>query len=47
LRLVLPIIPRPLHDWAYVLIARNRYRWFGKTAEACAMLTPEQRARLM
>lgn len=47
LGLVFQIIPRPLRDWAYDLIARNRYRWFGKTAEACALLTPEQRARLL
>ncbi len=24
------IIPRPIRDWAYDKIARNRYRWFGK-----------------
>lgn len=27
---VVVIVPRPLRDWAYNLIARNRYRWFGK-----------------
>jgi predicted DCC family thiol-disulfide oxidoreductase YuxK len=47
LGLVFQIIPRPLRDWAYDMIARNRYRWFGKTADACALLTPEQRARLI
>ncbi len=47
LGLVFQIIPRPLRDWAYDLVARNRYRWFGKTDEACALLTPEQRARLI
>ena len=26
----LGIVPRPLRDAAYRLIARNRYRWFGK-----------------
>jgi predicted DCC family thiol-disulfide oxidoreductase YuxK len=25
-------IPRPLRDMAYNLIARNRYRWFGRSA---------------
>jgi predicted DCC family thiol-disulfide oxidoreductase YuxK len=39
-------VPRRLRDWAYRRIARNRYRWFGKV-EACALLTPEQRARLL
>jgi predicted DCC family thiol-disulfide oxidoreductase YuxK len=24
------IIPRPLRDWIYDIVARNRYRWFGK-----------------
>ncbi len=47
LGLVFQIIPRPLRDWIYDLVARNRYRWFGKTAEACELLTPEQRARLI
>ena len=47
LTLVFRIIPRPLRDFAYDLIARNRYRWFGKTAEACQLLTPDQRARLI
>lgn len=40
------IVPRPIRDRAYRLIAGNRYRWFGKT-EACALLTAEQRARLI
>jgi predicted DCC family thiol-disulfide oxidoreductase YuxK len=24
------IVPKPLRDWAYGMIARNRYRWFGR-----------------
>jgi predicted DCC family thiol-disulfide oxidoreductase YuxK len=24
------IVPRGLRDWVYDLIARNRYRWFGR-----------------
>jgi predicted DCC family thiol-disulfide oxidoreductase YuxK len=40
------LVPRPIRDATYRLIARNRYRWFGKV-EACALLTPEQRARLV
>jgi predicted DCC family thiol-disulfide oxidoreductase YuxK len=43
---VTAVIPEGLRDWFYVLIARNRYRWFGKTAY-CALLTPEQRSRLL
>ncbi|MEY4010594.1 MAG: hypothetical protein RLZZ93_1286, partial [Actinomycetota bacterium] len=30
----------------YRLIARNRYRWFGRT-DACMMPTPEIRARFI
>jgi len=40
------IIPERLRDWVYRLIARNRYRWFGKT-DYCRLLTPEQRRRLL
>ena len=40
------MIPKQVRDGMYRLIARNRYRWFGKT-EACALLTPDQRARLL
>jgi predicted DCC family thiol-disulfide oxidoreductase YuxK len=43
---MLRLIPRPLRDAAYRLVARNRYRWFGKV-EHCVLLTPEQRARLL
>ena len=41
------IVPRPLADALYRLIARNRYRWFGKTQTACALLTEDQRSRLI
>ena len=43
---IFTVIPRPLRDAAYRLIARNRYRWFGKT-EACWLPTPELRARFL
>jgi predicted DCC family thiol-disulfide oxidoreductase YuxK len=43
---VASIIPEYLRDRVYAVIARNRYRWFG-TVEHCALLTPEQRARLL
>jgi predicted DCC family thiol-disulfide oxidoreductase YuxK len=33
-------MPRPLRDWGYDLIARNRYRWFGQT-ESCMLPSPE------
>lgn len=40
------IIPRPIRDWLYDRIARNRYRWFGRN-EVCVVPTPELRARFM
>jgi predicted DCC family thiol-disulfide oxidoreductase YuxK len=43
---VAAIIPEPLQDRLYALIARNRYRWFGK-ADYCALLTAAQRSRLL
>ena len=39
-------IPTPIRDRIYDWIARNRYRWFGKTA-ACRLPTPELRARFL
>jgi predicted DCC family thiol-disulfide oxidoreductase YuxK len=40
------VIPEGWRDAAYRLVARNRYRWFG-TADHCALLSAEQRARLL
>jgi predicted DCC family thiol-disulfide oxidoreductase YuxK len=43
---VFRVIPRPLRDAVYRLIARNRYRWFGKQ-ETCWLPTPELRGRFL
>ena len=43
---VTTIIPERLRDWLYALIARNRYRWFGK-ADYCVLLTAAQRSHLL
>lgn len=40
------LIPRPLRDAGYALIARNRYRFFGKK-ETCRLPTPAERARFL
>jgi predicted DCC family thiol-disulfide oxidoreductase YuxK len=47
-RLLLPLrlIPRPIADWLYDRVARNRYRLFGRT-EACMMPPPEWRDRFV
>lgn len=42
----LRIIPRPIRDAAYGLIARNRYRWFGKQ-ETCLLPRPEWKTRFL
>jgi predicted DCC family thiol-disulfide oxidoreductase YuxK len=40
------ILPRPIRDWGYDVVARNRYRLFGR-AESCMVPTPELRARFI
>ena len=40
------ILPAPIRDWGYKLIARNRMRWFGRR-EMCRIATPEERARFL
>ena len=40
------VIPAPIADRLYDLIAKNRYRWFGKR-DACLMPTSELRARFL
>lgn len=39
-------VPVPLRDWAYRLVARNRYRWFGRK-DSCIAPKPELRARFL
>jgi len=43
---ILRAIPAPLRDPVYSLIARLRYRIFGRT-ENCALLSPDERARFV
>lgn len=40
------IVPRPIRDLVYKWIAKNRYRWFGKS-DTCWIPTPELRARFL
>ena len=40
------ILPRPLRDWGYNRVARNRYQWFGRV-DTCMVPTPELRARFI
>jgi predicted DCC family thiol-disulfide oxidoreductase YuxK len=43
---VFTVVPRWLRDPIYSLIARNRYRWFGRR-EVCMVPTPEITARFI
>lgn len=38
------LIPRVFRDCLYDLVAKNRYKWFGKK-ETCRLPTPEERVR--
>ncbi len=40
------VVPWFVRDIVYYLIARNRYRWFGK-AEECRVPTPELKRRFL
>lgn len=46
LAVMLRLLPHGLRDRAYRLVAKNRYRWFGK-AESCRLPTPDLRARFL
>ena len=41
---VLIVIPRFVRDFLYALLARNRYRWFGRSP-SCRLTSPELRER--
>ncbi len=40
------IIPKIFRDSIYNLVAKNRYKWFGKK-DACMIPTPELKARFL
>jgi predicted DCC family thiol-disulfide oxidoreductase YuxK len=40
------LIPRPLRDIGYRLVAANRFRWFGKK-ETCRLPAPTERERFL
>ncbi len=43
---VLLLVPRVIRDFAYDVVASNRYAWFGKR-ETCRMPSPEDRKRIL
>ena len=40
------ILPKFLRDFFYDIIAKNRYKWFGKK-DACMVPTPELKSRFL
>jgi predicted DCC family thiol-disulfide oxidoreductase YuxK len=42
----LNLLPRPLREWGYGVLARYRYRLFGRY-DTCPVPSPEQRSRLL
>lgn len=40
------IVPTPIRDVVYDFIARNRYRWFGRS-NACLLPRPEWKSRFL
>lgn len=43
---VLLAVPRPLRDWMYGVVARYRYRWFGRRSH-CMVPTAALRSRFL
>lgn len=40
------VVPKFIRDFIYNLIAKKRYKWFGKT-ETCRIPTPELKAKFI
>jgi predicted DCC family thiol-disulfide oxidoreductase YuxK len=43
---LLRVVPRSIRDRLYRVVARHRYRWFGRT-ESCMVPTPELARRFL
>jgi predicted DCC family thiol-disulfide oxidoreductase YuxK len=43
---IFSIIPKPIRDFAYGIVARNRYSWFGKR-ESCMIPTDELKRKFL
>ena len=41
------LLPRMVVNALYRMIARNRYRWFGRKNDLCPMISPAQRERFL
>jgi predicted DCC family thiol-disulfide oxidoreductase YuxK len=43
---IFKIIPTPIRDFFYDIVAKNRYKWFGKK-DSCMIPSPEIRNRFL
>jgi predicted DCC family thiol-disulfide oxidoreductase YuxK len=43
---IMRVVPRGLRHLAYDVVARNRYRWFGRK-ETCRLPSPEEESRFI
>lgn len=43
---ILQALPKPFRDWFYNVLARNRYRWFGKK-DTCMIPSDEIKSRFL
>ncbi|MFD2443612.1 thiol-disulfide oxidoreductase DCC family protein [Bacillus sp. CGMCC 1.16607] len=43
---LLTVIPVPIRDYLYDILAKNRYKWFGKK-DSCMLPSPEVRSRFL
>jgi predicted DCC family thiol-disulfide oxidoreductase YuxK len=44
---LLRLVPRPLRDAGYDFLAALRYRIFGRAQDACPVVAPELRSRMV
>ena len=40
------VVPRPVRDWVYDVVARHRYQWFGKR-DVCMTPSPQTNGRFL
>lgn len=43
---LLEVTPKPIRDAVYDVVARNRYRWFGRRP-SCVVVEPQHRSRFI
>lgn len=43
---IFSIVPKPIRDYFYDILAKNRYKWFGKN-DRCMIPSPEIRNRFL